>query len=576
MAKTFSYNLSNNRITAKGGTELDPITFDDLVTADRAGILKLLDEVIDADPDTFSLDIQIRPVELRALQLSITCTARGGATADITGKDAWGNNISENGIDISSGSATTTKYFSEVDAGGITVNGLQNGDSFDIEQGQWGVIWDLGENTYHLDAELRLGDGTTPTYFKDVNKLIVFTQTLAEYCGYPSYGYAWPIYIYGHAHIQLGELINEGTKETWKGCVIQTLINVDEIYLFAGTTANTYRYLYGCTIIGPDSIYNTTLVMGRNDMRIWNCNFVNYAYPYVGGSTNLYRCTIMNSSLGFSYYYGEAPTVEDYVVYDAVVAATINAHYFDSKICRLKATSEKAVSISGYDHLKDVTLLDCEFTNWLMYMRGEEEPGKILRKYSCNIHISDKNGANLSGANIICKDKDNNEVFNANTDVNGDIEEQEVTYQEWYQLALGWHGEEDATIFSPHSFTISKTGYETLEIDDITLSEPIKWHLELQDPTVCDYPSEDDVEEGVEYDSGAKIGNFVAPAEAEVKKDIGFGALGIEFLGTLEAGALLRGVNLEAQLEKDTNLFAQLEKRTNMVGIMREIEAEGG
>ena len=37
----------------------------------------------------------------------------------------------------------------------------------------------------------------------------------------------------------------------------------------------------------------------------------------------------------------------------------------------------------------------------------------------------------------------------------------------------------DVTL-SPHKFTISKAGYETLVLENITISAPIKWHLELQ------------------------------------------------------------------------------------------------
>jgi len=50
-----------------------------------------------------------------------------------------------------------------------------------------------------------------------------------------------------------------------------------------------------------------------------------------------------------------------------------------------------------------------------------------------------------------------------------------------------------------------------------------------------DYPSEDDVEDGVEFGDGAYEGNFGAPGEGEVKKDVGYGSEDTEFTGTLES-----------------------------------------
>ena len=76
-------------------------SFANFVTADRAGTATLLDGgVIDADPDTFSLDYAIRPVEKRVIKLTISTSAdRVGALMDITGTDGDGDAISEINID---------------------------------------------------------------------------------------------------------------------------------------------------------------------------------------------------------------------------------------------------------------------------------------------------------------------------------------------------------------------------------------------------------------------------------------------------------------------------------------------
>lgn len=580
MAINVVYDPATNRITVTGGTESVPAVFDDIVAFDRAGTLKLLEGTIDADPDTFSLDRQVRPVELRALQLSITCIARAGATVDIAGKDFRGNAISENGIDVSSGSATTTKYFSEVDADGITVHGLQVDDEFDIEQSQWGRIWDTGQNTYILDASLYVGDGYASTYFKDLNKIIILTDAVEQY----------PIKVYRYATLQLGELVDEATKQTCNGCVIHVMKDNDNTRLFQGWGTPHACYLYGCTISSLNKQNRRCVVIGYGSDRFWNCSFVNYVHFLFYGDSDVYNTTIMGGTdankITSAYYLFQQsePTLDDVKAFNVLNA--ISAWITSLTIKRIVAVADRAVFIDYFSGDRYLKLLNCEFNNWIMYDPLGGATGVIDRAYTVNIHVADKDGVSLPGVNVVCKDKDDNEVFSVNTDENGDIVEQEVAYQRWTDFAYGENDEEDATCFSPHKFIISKTGYETLELEEITVDGIIDWHFELQEPTTCDYPSEDDVEKDVEYDSGAKIGNFAVPAEVEVKEDIGYGALGTEFLGILEAGALLRGtnllgqleakVNLEAMLDKSVNLIGSLQKKTNMVGTLREVEAEGG
>jgi hypothetical protein len=302
---------------------------------------------------------------------------------------------------------------------------------------------------------------------------------------------------------------------------------------------------------------------------------VNYVYPYVVGDADIYRLTLLGGTdsakaIGLDGGMG-IPTISDFVATNLRLAVIAMLLSHDMTISRMKAVCEKAVVFGAQN--KDLSLIDCEFTNWIVYTRGVGELGKALRKYTVNIHVSDKDGANLETANVVCLDKDDNEIFNVDTDAEGNIAEQIVTYQQWYQLASGYHGEDEATCFSPHKFTISKDGYETLTIDNITINDPIKWHLELQDPTICDYPSEDDVEDGVKFDSESKEGNFIAPAEDEVKKDVGYGSQGSELLGTLEPTTfVIAGQNLEGKLQAKTNLIGRLQEKVNMVGIIQRKE----
>jgi len=99
----------------------------------------------------------------------------------------------------------------------------------------------------------------------------------------------------------------------------------------------------------------------------------------------------------------------------------------------------------------------------------------IKEQYTVNIHIADKDGANLSGVSVACADKNSDAAFTTQTTAaDGTITEQTVTYKQWVGT------DETLTTYSPHTFTISKAGYKTLTLENITIDGPIDWHLELQ------------------------------------------------------------------------------------------------
>lgn len=52
----------------------------------------------------------------------------------------------------------------------------------------------------------------------------------------------------------------------------------------------------------------------------------------------------------------------------------------------------------------------------------------------------------------------------------------------------------------------------------------------------CDYPSEDDVRFGVDYDFGAQTGNLTLPSPSDVLSGVTYGGNGTQFTGTLQNG----------------------------------------
>jgi hypothetical protein len=146
---------------------------------------------------------------------------------------------------------------------------------------------------------------------------------------------------------------------------------------------------------------------------------------------------------------------------------------------------------------KDCTLKNALFTNCTVYDCGSgggnltlidpiQTPTTVLIEvdgrgihivFTCNVNVCDKNGVAISGAVVDCVDQYNTASWAAGTvttDASGNIAEQQITYKRWYNIA------KTLTTYSPHKFTISKAGYQTLVLDNITVSAPIKWHLEMQ------------------------------------------------------------------------------------------------
>ncbi len=99
--------------------------------------------------------------------------------------------------------------------------------------------------------------------------------------------------------------------------------------------------------------------------------------------------------------------------------------------------------------------------------------GVIIEQYTCNIHVTDKDGVGLVGVNIECIETGGAQEFSVNTDGAGDIAEQTIDYKQWAGTL------ETLTDYSPHQFILTKAGYKPLYLDNITVDHPIVWELEM-------------------------------------------------------------------------------------------------
>ena len=532
MAIAFTYTESTNIVVVTGGTSGTPADFADFVHFDRtlataacsiASGAELKAATAVGNPTDLTLTYPMRPVEHKALRLAFTTAANGGAavsgdeTVDIYGTTAvWQKltGVSANGqkvvpiadlthnyqvgdtvilIDISAPGTYETDVIASIQEGisitltnnntnayaigdivGIyqteqvdvsaafatywsanpygqiakcTFTGFDGTNTAKIDQPIWGVIWDYGGGQYKVDAILEFGDESTTTYFTSNNESIYFSDDM------------FPL-ILANATLTMGAI----TAGAASG---------GSYWSMAATSASHTDFMRN----GTFNLYGS----------IFHVRGTNY-YPYFkNGDFNIKQSMI----LGGSRYYWEA-TLNSLNVEDLFVS---NSQYFIINKSPTIFSNVRMHTITAYIAvLANATLINFNITNistWVFGVTGGAvltdrnsvwtvDLAKITtaesiyyEQYTCNIHIVDKDGANLSGVSVACKDTSANAAFiTQTTAVDGTITEQNINRRKEDNNVL--------TNYSPHKFTISKAGYETLVLDTITVDGPIDWHFELQ------------------------------------------------------------------------------------------------
>jgi len=520
MAIAFGYVPATNIVTVTGGTAAIPATFADFVVADRAGTYTIMDAI--ATAMNLVLDRLIRPVEFRALQITFTLAgtnAGAGDTVDITGTDAWDNAQNESiNVAAGNGAYVSAKYWRTITD--IDCTGFADGvGTIDAVQGQWGVIWDYGSRQYRVDSHFDIGDAGTPTYFKCVES-IVFAAT------------ALMLRVTDVATWKCGEVSSDEPSDT-------SWINILDLKY-----EHTNVVMNGGTLLA----YGTTI--------IWNNPGQNYTHFYIAGDATFKRCKIFGlANYGGVHWTSTSDVTIDDVYYHTagrnVLRATptivpndwkIDQYHIDGYIdaldCNIVARNVNVFNPNGrtlyQNSFSDTQWIDCNDNLFSQVNTNPAKASSAYRKYSCNIHIADKDGADLVGVVVDCEDQFGNPAWAAGTvttNANGDIAEQQIIYRRYY-YDIG----DQTTTYSPHIFTISKAGYETQVLDEITVDHPIVWHEELL-PELA----EGDVRDGVAYGEDSE-GNLELPGVGDVEDGVGFGSDGVEFTGTF-------GVPLEDDVE---------------------------
>jgi hypothetical protein len=452
MAGSFSYNAGSNTVTVTGGTSGSPADFASFVAADRAGTLNVQDarNITGADGSPVAATRALRPVErlvlggpAHTLYLVITNWNGTDAIIRIVGTDYDGNAQQED-IDISgNGTLYTVKRYATITSTQVTaLNGT--GFTYTLTQAGWGVIWDKGNQQYQLDCKWQVGDGSTSTYFDGSSRSLFFSLSNA-------YVTIWTTK--ANSTTVFGTVVDEANKVT--GMRGQILVSWGPYFSFNDGTIYLYGYELYCTYAQFKSC------------RIWNC-IVTGTAVIQSSSADLFNVIFANSTLRSENVNGAVPVASPFLVGATLYCGNLVYLTVDNPVIVGSVTCNMTwVTSPYYCAVIDANAWFSSIT-W-----GGTCTGVLKRQYSFNVHVTDKDGNNISGATVTLKDNGGNTVFSVSTGVDGKIAKQ-IVDRGYYDQAHGSVLQD----YGPFTLSITQTGYRDYQ-DIITLDRKMDLEVAL-------------------------------------------------------------------------------------------------
>ncbi len=314
--------------------------------------------------------------------------------------------------------------------------------------------WDYGNGQYLVDANLAVGDGSTSTHMTTMLESIYFSDGL-------------DLNPTTNATFQQGNIeVNEGAN----GSVV-SLKNATQAFLTAGTWL-----LYGSTLEfrdhnKPRHSGGTFTSLNSTIRCTWTRTAFDARFETTGGTQNFTDTFFTDWG---SLLLGLEPNTFTRVRVTANTGIVL-ANPASGTI----TLTGLAIDVDNTDYqVKPSTQTTLETIDPLNHVINTfiatREDNAIFDQYTCNIHVADRDGNDLQSVTVTVEDIDTTEEFSVSTDANGDIAEQVLNYKSWTGTS------EILKDFTPHKFTISKAGYETLVLEAVTVDHPLVWHLELQ------------------------------------------------------------------------------------------------
>ncbi len=320
----------------------------------------------------------------------------------------------------------------------------------DVSNG-WGVVNKQGERQYYQSANLQIGDGSTSTVFKEIQKAIEINGEFS---------------VKANANAQFGEW-DEHAKN---GCYIyfaklHTSLVYYEIY---GTLK-----LYGCLLFAKKDgttqrIYLRAKKGAMTDYResIF-CDF--RGLRFANTDANVQDVKIRNVLYG---YYVDSPLACKWS--GVFTDKTLSVAYSSGAISIYNLETPR-IEIYGSTSTLHLILVDAVNTIKPTIGSNDDEC-QLIYKYTTTIKVIDKDGNAIKDATVQIIDKDGNVVDTQLTDDDGIITT-EVIGRRYYGQ------DETLDIRTPHTIKIEKDGYKTVEFIE-TIDKPINIEVCLNSEVV--------------------------------------------------------------------------------------------
>lgn len=471
---TVTYDPTNNAMTVVGGTLSSPYGLDLLWSADKAGTLNNVNprNITGADASPVAVDKPLRPTDYYVLGLAdvfITVTNyTAPCTVQIAGTEEYGVAQTEDVAITGNGTYNSTKYWRTIATTQVTVFG--GNFTYKLTQGQWGVIWSLVPDQYRIDCAIVIGDGSTATYFS-IGRWISGSWPLFQIMWNTSVGATTLLDVKANATVTFGWLIDASKKSATRGpeFIFYNPGGQQVAWLFE---SGSVSYFYNCIFSSSNFGAGYCLLVKGYITRIWNCTFCHVQLQ------NLYNVDINNVnftdvSYGAFWDVISGCVMNDIYAFDGGTQSffysalnNISATVSNSKLYGFKYVYYAANVGNGTLYLINVTSDNWAF-NWVVSSQ------KVMRQYTFDLTVTDKDNNPLNNAAITLKDKNGTVVSSVSTNESGQITTQTVT--------RGYYAQPTGNVlqdYGPHTLTITKAGYQTYQ-KTLILGDKVTWEIKL-------------------------------------------------------------------------------------------------
>lgn len=383
--------------------------------------------------------------------------------------------------------------------------------------GGWGVVDEVAaDEMYKIDCNVYIGDGGTSTHFTSLKELVLFADDML-------------LQVENLATLQMGEATTSYGKN---GSAFKFTHPTSTMLITPVGQATAAVEMYASTIIWEDDNNYKSLIFAAGNIKLYGVNFVMSPYSdlRLSGLTSLEaeRVSVYSGASGYKFEYIAGGTFNDCLADAAMTGInfnnatiTVTNPIITNPIARSYAQASAHTS-TIQNPSESAAVVTIQAAN-----------GVLIEQYTCNIHVTDKDGADLQSVDVDCEYahlvegsdsktykciqdhtsvdtvhkpitgsdwasfwelydasgglggpwqttfdfKAGDEEFStATTDVDGDISEQVIQYKKW----VGTSELLEARIYK---FTFSHASYPDSVMNDVIVDHLLVWEMGMGQST---------------------------------------------------------------------------------------------